>query len=739
MYEFHGLGSLLVGQDGSLIISCGDGTSNHGADIGGDSLYSFASQALQYGIITPDQDIGSYKAQYLGSYNGKILRIDPETGDGLPSNPFFDPENPRSPQSRTWALGLRNPYRIHIRPETGSHYMVDGKPGIIYAGDVGNGKWEEINVITEGGMNFGWPIYEGNLLMWGFFIKEVPDNQMTRNPLYGDSCKQEFFNFRDLLKAPRKDEELIFPNPCDPQQYIPAEVLPMEARFAAISWSNALWNKPSRAVIPVFNDSGDISNLVIEDSLSTVKGVSFDGYSSLSGVFYTADQFPEKYHNKFFSVDFSGWIRVFEFDENQQLLSVEPFHNDSPDIIHLALNPVDGALYYINIAGEVRKISYGGNPAPVAIINADKLFGPGPLSVQFDGSQSYDVNSDDLTYSWDFGNGQVHEGVEASFTFSSDGQTIKSYPVSLTVTDPEGASTTQTIMVSVNNSPPEVDIISFEDGDHYPLDKTVLLVLDAEVKDAEHSKEELLYEWKVYLHHNDHFHPEPTDFNPQTHMLVSPLGCDDEIYYYRIELTVSDPEGLSSTDSRIIQPYCATDFVGFTDLSLRAGEKSIKLSWNTTIEKEVLHYEVQRSPDFYHFEKIGIVDSQLSTSDYWYEDKTPLMGRNNYRIKAIKKVERAFDYSNLASITFPRVLHVKIYPNPARAQLTVEIKESQSDQIGFEIFNSHGQKILATYWEATTGEKLQRELILPRWPQGIYFYRLLNGDVPKTGRLVLGY
>lgn len=739
LYEFHGLGSLLVGQDGTLIASCGDGTSNHGADIGGDSLYSFATQAIQYGIITPDQNVGSYKAQYLGSYNGKILRLDPETGDGLPSNPFFDPEQPRSPQSRTWALGFRNPYRIGIRPETGSHYPVDGNPGVIYAGDVGNGAWEELDIITEGGMNFGWPVFEGNLLMWSFFINDVPDNQLAPNPLYGNGCEQAFFNFRDLVKARRKGEDLVFKNPCNSFSPIPEKAFPMEAQFPVLSWSNSKWNKPTRAMVPYYRESGDIGNLEIENEASGVKGEPFDGYSSLAGIFYNADQFPEEYHGKFFGVDFSGWIKVFDFDEKQQLRSVEAFHDDCRDIIHLSLNPADGALYYINIAGEVRKISYGGNPAPVAIINANRFYGPGPLSVQFDASASYDVNSDELSYSWDFGNGQIREGALTSYTFTSQGNAIQSYPVSLTVTDPEGATNTQTTIVSVNNTPPEVSISSFEDGDQYPLDKTILLILDADVKDAEHKPEELFYQWKVYLHHNDHFHPEPTDFNPKTHMLVSPLGCDDEIYYYRIELTVTDPEGLSNTDSRMIRPYCASDFVEMTELIASTNAQSIDLEWTTSMEDNILQYEIQRSSDFYNFEKIGTVQPQGTGSTYQFKDASPLRGGNIYRIKAIKKEERAFNYSNLASASYPKVSDMLVYPNPASNQFKIDIKKAQADRVRFELYSINGMKVLGTDWESVSDNRFLKDVISSDLPRGMYFYRIINGEEQKVERLVLGY
>ena len=61
-FSYHGLGGMVFGEDGTLLISNGDGSTNAGADIGGDSLGTMASAALAAGIITPDQDLGSYRA-----------------------------------------------------------------------------------------------------------------------------------------------------------------------------------------------------------------------------------------------------------------------------------------------------------------------------------------------------------------------------------------------------------------------------------------------------------------------------------------------------------------------------------------------------------------------------------------------------------------------------------------------------------------------------------------------------
>ncbi|MDQ3823157.1 MAG: PQQ-dependent sugar dehydrogenase [Actinomycetota bacterium] len=90
----------------------------------------------------------AFRAQDLDSLSGKLLRVTPD-GEGVPSNPFWD-GNPRSNRSRVWAYGLRNPFRMALRP--GSAVPVVGELGL-------NG-FDEL-VVGAPGANYGWPCYEG--------------------------------------------------------------------------------------------------------------------------------------------------------------------------------------------------------------------------------------------------------------------------------------------------------------------------------------------------------------------------------------------------------------------------------------------------------------------------------------------------------------------------------------------------------------------------------------------------
>ncbi|MEN0003360.1 MAG: PQQ-dependent sugar dehydrogenase [Bacteroidota bacterium] len=738
-YQYHGLGSILVGTDGTILVSNGDNSANM-TDLGGDELGAFTADAIERGIMTPDQNIGSYKSQYVGSLNGKVLRIDAETGAGVPSNPFYLADNPRAPESRIWAVGFRNPYRMSLVPETGSHYPEDGDPGLLILGDVGNGSWEELNIIRKGGENFGWPLVEGTWSNWAFWSQPPMMNPRARNPLYGiGGCDREFFYFRELLMRPYLNNLGSVPvNPCAPSQAIPATAYPMVESSPLLAWSNARWNPPTRA-ITADTLQDNIEDLWIDDERSPIDGEVFDGYSSLAGLVYTASVYPEDYRGKYFSIDYSGWIKVFDFDDDYRLKSVESFHNEATDIIHLALNPKDGQLYYINVQSEIHTISYGGNPPPVAVLKADRYFGVGPLEVQFDASQSYDSNLPIVAYSWDFGDGTTSDEPAPSHIFTAPSSEVQSYTVRLTVKDSLEATNTTEAIISLNNTPPSVDITSFEDGDKYPMGSTSSLALQANVQDAEHPLEELTHVWRIFFHHNDHYHPEPADYSPSSYTLISPLGCDFEEYWYRIELTVTDPGGLSTKVSQQVFPNCNGPFVETLTLTGEAEARQNLLAWTTATETNTTHFEVQRSADFFTFHTIGTVDaagSTIAASNYQFLDDEPLTGTNIYRIKAYDS-ERSFSYSNMLPLDYPPKAPIRLFPNPAANVINIELEEAQDELISLELFDTAGRRLLNTTWTAEVGQLAQKQLFTTLLQNGFYFYRVKNGALEHSGKLII--
>jgi len=129
----HKGGDIEIGPDGLLYIGLGDG----GA--GGDPLGN---------------------GQNTNVLLGKILRIDPTQPAGgkqygiPPGNPFADGQG-GAPE--VWAYGLRNPWRFTFDPRNGD----------LWIADVGQGQWEEIDLLPAasgggGGANLGWNQMEGS-------------------------------------------------------------------------------------------------------------------------------------------------------------------------------------------------------------------------------------------------------------------------------------------------------------------------------------------------------------------------------------------------------------------------------------------------------------------------------------------------------------------------------------------------------------------------------------------------
>lgn len=114
----HNGGHLAFGPDGKLWIGTGDGG----------------------GAGDPQRT-----AQDDTSLLGKMLRVDV---DALPPSP-----QPVVPER--WAKGLRNPWR----------YSFDRQTGDLWIGDVGQNRWEEVDVVEkpaeQRGLNFGWSAMEG--------------------------------------------------------------------------------------------------------------------------------------------------------------------------------------------------------------------------------------------------------------------------------------------------------------------------------------------------------------------------------------------------------------------------------------------------------------------------------------------------------------------------------------------------------------------------------------------------
>lgn len=560
LFESHVGGQILFGRDKSLLLFTGDGSDFDIADSGSAPTTYFA-QALTDSIIRPEENCGSYRSQLLNCLGGKILRLDPATGNGLPSNPYYDSSNARSAVSRVYALGVRNPFRGAMRPGTGSTDITAGDPGVIYIGDVQWGNWEELSTCEKGGQNFGWPIYEGleNNSVYG---GQNTENRDVLNPYWPlGSCKK-YLQFNELLRQPTANGVVTFPLQCDNSLLIPSNI-----RKWVHSRPDLDWNHGSATTRTGTYSGNTASNINVGVAGSPVSGVQFQGYASVAGFWYTGTTFPPLYQNTYFHADYgAGWIRNFSFNSVDSPTVTRNFGDTLGPVVFLTMNPKNGSIYYINYPSEIRIIRYTGivNNYPVAVATSNVYYGTAPLAVSFTGSQSSDPEGQPLTYKWKFGDGDSSLIANPSHTFNAPIGTPTTFTVTLTVTDNIGQADVKTLKIYANNTPPQITIISPANNSNYNMSAPTNLQLNANVFDSEHSGAQLSYKWYNILHHNVHTHPESALTTNPANTVITPYGCGFDTYFYELKLEVTDAAGLMSTASSFIYPACSSAVSNFT-------------------------------------------------------------------------------------------------------------------------------------------------------------------------------
>jgi glucose/arabinose dehydrogenase len=215
-FSNHNGGQIEFGPDGYLYIGLGDGGS------GGDPLGN---------------------AQNRGVLLGKILRLDVDAAPSGGRAYAIPRDNPYAPDgadagdglAEIWALGLRNPWR----------FSFDRATGDLYIGDVGQGRWEEINRQpggAPGGQNYGWNVVEGNHCFQGdgcdqgAYIAPVAEYShdfgcsVTGGHVYRGSAQPNLLGvyvFADYCSG------LLFTIPAGAGSATPKEVLPSDLAVSA--------------------------------------------------------------------------------------------------------------------------------------------------------------------------------------------------------------------------------------------------------------------------------------------------------------------------------------------------------------------------------------------------------------------------------------------------------------------------------------------------------------------------
>ena len=215
-----------------------------------------------------------------------------------------------------------------------------------------------------------------------------------------------------------------------------------------------------------------------------------------------------------------------------------------------------GDLYYANLDGSIQRVRHvAGNQPPTAVATATPSNGPAPLTVQLSASGSTDPDDafNTLSFAWDAdADGQFDDGNGATLSRTYP---AGSHVASVRVTDPDGASDTDSVTIQANNTPPVAQIDAPTASTTWAVDEVI--DFSGSATDAQQTLPASAFDWELVINHcpsncHDHVAQEFPD-----RVSASPgFSAPDHEYpsTLTLRLTVTDYGGLSDTESVTIDP-----------------------------------------------------------------------------------------------------------------------------------------------------------------------------------------
>jgi hypothetical protein len=163
--------------------------------------------------------------------------------------------------------------------------------------------------------------------------------------------------------------------------------------------------------------------------------------------------------------------------------------------------------------------------------------------------------------------------------------------------------------------------------------------------------------------------------------------------------------------------------VELTKFTASSQSNSIQLDWQTAMEQNNSHFEIEKSMDGETFKKIGRVNGFGTTTEiqnYAFIDENPLNGQNYYRLKQVD-YNGDFEYSDLVVAEFSRGRNTAFYPNPTRDELFIE--SDIAEAVSIQIYNLQGQ-LLKQFNDVLLNDKHQ--INISDLSNGVYQLQLIS-------------
>jgi hypothetical protein len=159
-------------------------------------------------------------------------------------------------------------------------------------------------------------------------------------------------------------------------------------------------------------------------------------------------------------------------------------------------------------------------------------------------------------------------------------------------------------------------------------------------------------------------------------------------------------------------------------------ENLVALQWETTAERGVSHFEIEKSEDAKQFAELGRTNARnlgLEKNTYEYYDRHPAAGINYYRLKMVD-LDGQFSYSPIRFVNLKQNFVTSLYPNPSPSQVYLRVQNANG--IAVKVYTVDGRPVSVTP-KVTSDSEIQ---LTPteKLPQGIYLVNVISASETRV-------
>lgn len=164
--------------------------------------------------------------------------------------------------------------------------------------------------------------------------------------------------------------------------------------------------------------------------------------------------------------------------------------------------------------------------------------------------------------------------------------------------------------------------------------------------------------------------------------------------------------------------------VHFLDMKGQSKNGMQVLAWKDEDFRAVREYQVEKSLDGEHFEKIGIVDPAGASGVYQFTDKQ-FNATAWYRIRVVNHTGGFYNSDTYYARSTKSMADLSVFPNPATDYLTVSLSGDAQQATRISIYSTDGREQAS--WQAGNNSR-QYRIGLQQLPRGQYFIKITSGE-----------